>query len=149
MKDRIRQIMESQKMTQQTFSKLVGISAPSLSNVFTGRTKPTLNMVEAIHAKIPSLNVLWLLYGEGPMYIQGQETPAANTHVGDNQHALGLDFVDDNDEVHHTAPSNPNPGASDAEQMTMIKNVDSSRRGHIIEIKVYYDDRTYDSFKPI
>ena len=36
MKDRIRQLMESQHMTQQTFSDFIGISSASLSKVWTG-----------------------------------------------------------------------------------------------------------------
>ena len=137
-------------MTQQTFAKLVGISAPSLSNVFTGRTKPTLNMVEAIHANIPSLNLLWLINGEGPMYLQGSgPQPSQNEAVGDVQQAMGLDIVDDADDRPQATPRPRKSETPTVEPMTMIKNVDSSRRGHIIEIRVYYDDRTYDSFKPI
>ena len=48
MKDRIKRLMESQHMTQQTFADFIGISSASLSSIFNGRTKPTLNTVEAI-----------------------------------------------------------------------------------------------------
>ncbi len=68
MKDRIRQLMESQHMTQQTFSDFIGISSASLSSIFTGRTKPTLNTVEAIRSKFTKINLDWLMYGQGPMF---------------------------------------------------------------------------------
>ena len=68
MKDRIKLIMESQHMTQQAFSKFTGISAAVLSGIFTGRTKPTINQVEAIRKKIPNISLAWLLFGEGSMY---------------------------------------------------------------------------------
>ena len=48
MKDRIRQIMESQHMTQKTFASFIDMSEGSLSSIFNGRTKPTLNIVDAI-----------------------------------------------------------------------------------------------------
>ena len=51
MKDRIRQIMEAQHMTQQTFANFIGINAASLSSIFNERTRPTLNIVEAIKSK--------------------------------------------------------------------------------------------------
>ena len=48
MKDRIRQIMESQHMTQQVFAEFIGVGAATLSSIFNDRTRPTLNIVEAI-----------------------------------------------------------------------------------------------------
>ena len=60
--------MEAQHMTQQTFANFIGMSAASLSSIFNNRTKPTLNTVEAIKAKIPNINVDWLLFGTGEMF---------------------------------------------------------------------------------
>lgn len=51
MKDRIKQIMESKHMTQQVFAQFIDMSPASLSSIFNGRTKPTLNIVEAIKRK--------------------------------------------------------------------------------------------------
>lgn len=48
MKDRIRLVMEEQHMSQQVFADFVGLSAATLSSLFNGRTRPTLNIVEAI-----------------------------------------------------------------------------------------------------
>ena len=48
MKDRIRQIMEDQKLNQQSFAQLIGKSTATLSNIFNDRTKPTLDIVDAI-----------------------------------------------------------------------------------------------------
>ena len=62
MKDRIKQIMESKHMTQQVFAQFIDMSPASLSSIFNGRTKPTLNIVEAIKRKIPDINTNWLLY---------------------------------------------------------------------------------------
>ena len=48
MKDRIRQLMEAQHMNQQTFATFTGIATASLSSIFNGRARPTLNHVDAI-----------------------------------------------------------------------------------------------------
>ena len=56
-------------MNQQTFSKMTGISTASLSSIFNGRTNPTLMHVEAIRNKFPNINLNWLLYGEGGMFV--------------------------------------------------------------------------------
>ena len=74
MKDRIRQIMESQHMSQQTFANFIGMSAASLSSIFNNRTKPTLNTVEAIKSKMPRLSTDWLMFGRGSMFIDDTPT---------------------------------------------------------------------------
>ena len=68
-------------MTQQTFSDFIGISSASLSSIFTGRTKPTLNTVEAIKSKFTKINLDWLLYGQGPMF--KNQTAESNSSTGE------------------------------------------------------------------
>ena len=65
MKDRIKKVMESQHMSQQTFALSIGMSPASLSSIFNGRTKPTLNIVEAIKDKIPLKNVIQIIGTNG------------------------------------------------------------------------------------
>ena len=43
MKDRIRQIMEAQHMTQQVFASAIGTTPATLSGIFNDRTRPTIN----------------------------------------------------------------------------------------------------------
>lgn len=69
MKNRILQLMRSKGMTQQEFSKATGISPASLSSIFTGRTAPTMKHAEAMHRYFPRLNMSWLLFGEGEMFL--------------------------------------------------------------------------------
>ena len=77
MKDRIRQIMESQHMTQQVFADYIGVGAATLSSIFNDRTRPTLNIVESIKKKIPNINTDWLMFGSGDMYLT-QNTPSGD-----------------------------------------------------------------------
>ena len=82
MKDRIRQIMEDQKLNQQSFAQLIGKSTATLSNIFNDRTKPTLDIVDAIKKKFPQVNTEWLLFGTPPMYINKVEGGAAASSSG-------------------------------------------------------------------
>lgn len=68
MKDRIRQLMEDQHLTQQTFAQMIGSSTATLSNIFNGKTNPSLSIVDGIHKSFPQVNVYWILYGTPPMY---------------------------------------------------------------------------------
>ena len=64
-KDRIRSIMEDQHMTQQVFADFLQQSPATLSSIFNGRTRPTLQVIDAIKTKIPNISIEWLLYGSG------------------------------------------------------------------------------------
>ena len=54
-------------MTNAEFAEKIGISTSSLSHIFSGRNKPSLEVVMRIHKACPYVNINWLLYGEGEM----------------------------------------------------------------------------------
>ena len=60
-KDRIKLIMEDQHMTQQVFADFLQQAPATLSSIFNGRTRPTLNIVDSIKTKIPDISDEWLL----------------------------------------------------------------------------------------
>ena len=76
MKDRIRQIMESQHMTQQVFADFIGLAPATLSSIYNERTRPTISVVEAIKKKIPNISTDWLMFGSGDMYVASPASPA-------------------------------------------------------------------------
>lgn len=84
MKERIQSIMEFYGMTQQEFALKLGLSAATISSLFTGRTNPTNKHVMAIHEAFPQVDVSWLMFGEGDML----GTDAATT---EGEMALSLD----------------------------------------------------------
>ena len=153
MKDRIRQIMESQHMSQQIFADFIGIAPATLSGIFTERTKPTLNTVEAIKKKLPNLSTDWLMFGKGQMYVDQQADSDSTSSVQPTSSTFEpqLDF----------APSfSPTPqnvlrsGTSQSGRTTRIEmssenmnNFDKAPR-KVTEIRVFYDDQTWESFVP-
>ena len=152
MKDRIKQLMESQHMTQQSFSDFIGISSASLSSIFNGRTKPTLNTVEAIRTKFTKINLDWLLYGSGPMFRDDAINESENGNGGNPVPTEGMfDFG-----TPAPAPSYSNSGnGNNYGFSTNPKNpvradlnfIDKPQR-QITEIRIFFDDQTYESFVP-
>ena len=118
MKDRIRQVMESQHMTQQLFADYIGLAPATLSSIFNGRTRPTLNVVEALKKKIPNINIDWLMFGSGEMFQDSLEKSTSDqTHSenGNSNQSLMLDF-DQN-----PSPTAPNMGQM-AQNPALVKN---------------------------
>ena len=152
MKDRIKQIMESQHMTQQTFANFLGMSAASLSSIFNERTKPTLNTVEAIRAKLPSINLEWLMFGKGQMYTdqEGQTdglstaervAPTGEQTLAFDDSALGIA------EPSRGISAQPTSRVVQNQQKINLNYFDKTKR-QITEIRVFYDDQTWESFVP-
>ncbi len=160
MKDRIKQIMESKHMTQQVFAQFIDMSPASLSSIFNGRTKPTLNIVEAIKRKIPDINTNWLLFGIGDMYEHlSDDRGTDDTGERPSSEALALDFGDSDfhsptqqsehdrnlfsGQQHNNGVQNTRPEIIREE----VKYIDKPQR-KVVEIRVYYDDLTYETFVP-
>ena len=159
MKDRIRQIMESQHMTQQVFAEFIGVGAATLSSIFNDRTRPTLNIVEAIKKKIPNISTDWLMFGSGDMYLSENSNPNAGSESAsqgpDNRQVGYSPMLDFNEN------SSPTPQNTILQQQNInsvkstrsendrveVKFIDKPQR-KIVEIRVFYDDQTFDTFEP-
>ena len=152
MKERIKQIMESQHMTQQTFAQFIQISPASLSSIFNDRTKPTLAIVEAICAKIPTLSLEWLMFGTGAMYKNDVVNSSGNGSNASQKTSDGmLNFAE---EPSPTSPSSSSQSVvPDGDKTTMkpqkevVKIIDKKER-KISEIRIFYDDNTWETFVP-
>ena len=146
-------------MTQQVFADYIGQSPATLSSIFNGRTRPTLNIVEAIKKKIPNISTDWLMFGSGDMYltVQGVDSMLSNgdQSTTDSYHQVQNPMLD-----FDTAPAptlsfgsqptqNPNSVKSTRSEMLRdeVKYADKPQR-KIMEIRVFYDDQTYDTFIP-
>jgi len=155
MKDRIRQIMESQHMTQQVFADYIGLAPATLSSIFNGRTRPTLNVVEALKRKIPNINFDWLMLGVGPMYLDQATDDQSQVDTSVSREKIENPMLD-----FDQAPS-PTPQNA-PQRMSFVNSVRSTRpeieredlkivdkpQRRVIEIRVFYDDQTWDTFVP-
>lgn len=158
MKDRIKQIMDGQHMTQQEFSDFINIAPATLSSILRGRTRPTLAIVDAIANRFPDISTDWLLFGKEPM-MRNSEAQASGTEEvsGVSNTEPTLSFAGSPD-----VPGRPISGAlgfdaadvltrqrlsAQREQLNIVKNIDKTQR-KITEIRIFYDDQTWETFIP-
>lgn len=153
MKDRIFQIMKQEGLNQKDFAATTGISPATLSSIFNGRTSPTLNHAEALHRRFPKLNMSWLMFGEGDMYVKepienGKKeddgvSGNGNTFFGgDGQEGLGdlgagstlpLQFDHDGNQPHIPVVRE------------VVKYIDKPQR-RITSITIFFDDGSFETF---
>ena len=143
--------MESQHMTQQNFAQFIGVSTAALSSIFNGRTKATLNTVEAIHSKLPDINIEWLIFGTGDMFLHGADPQTDVPVVDSAPEEQVLDFDMSSPALPdggQTAPSHQGVNRTlKKSPKNEVKILDKSPR-RVTEIRVFYDDQTYESFVP-
>lgn len=65
MVNRIFAFIESQQLTPTEFADKIGVSRASISSIKTGRTQPTLSLVEKIKQHFSDVDVNWLIFGNG------------------------------------------------------------------------------------
>lgn len=150
-------------MTQTVFAQFLNMSPASLSSIFTDRTKPTLNIVEAIKKKIPDISTDWLMFGIGDMYTS--TPPEENRSPLDKNNISGdlfdeisdtvsspspvLDFNDNRNQYRNSAPDRNNANSVNYTQQNFVsenqKIIDKPQR-KVVEIRVFYDDQTWESF---
>ena len=137
-------------MTQKEFAQFTGISEGSLSGVFNGHTRPTLQMVDLIHQRLPNISTDWLMYGQGPMYRDQVEdkTEAEQVDANGSSNAAVVQtsspLLFSTDDIISTAKTESRTGNSVRQ---VVKYLDKPTR-KITEIRVYYDDQTWETFAP-
>ena len=180
MKDRIKKIIELQHMTQQEFAECIKVAPATLSSIFTGRTAPSLKIVEAIKNRFPDISTDWLMFGRGAMTdyhaveesshsdVSARASDAGSSSAAQNAASAGASVS------HQQSTSGMDDGQDEtaraANQVQQTSAVDFSERGitgisavantqdivkkyykrerSIVEIRIFYDDQTWETFVP-
>lgn len=160
MKDRIKEIMESKHMTQKVFAQFTGINEGTLSLLLRDKAQPTLKIYESIHRHFPDISMEWLFDGTGQMYNKDASDAVGGTSPADGSVAASV--VGSAHPSSASSPSSPvstplfqesgmqgNGAASQGRNIekTVVKYVDKPQR-KITEIRVFFDDQTWESFVP-
>ncbi len=85
MLQRIKQIIEKEKLSSTQFASEIGVQRSALSHVLSGRNNPSLDFMMKIKTRYPDINLDWLLLGKGKMTgvaEKKESTPDANFKKG-------------------------------------------------------------------
>ena len=149
-------------MTQKVFANYIGTNPATLCGIFNDRTRPTINIIESIKKKFPDIRLEWLMFGEGEMYSSGhtgesEENDEGNVLHPDNQPSQFPMFEFDTNTPSPSSPSSRTPqtvphhnSVRNTQQEIVreeVKYIDKPPR-RVTEIRVYYDDQTWESFIP-
>lgn len=165
--------MDHYGLSQQNFAAQLGVAPATISSIFTGRTNPTNKHVQAIHKAFPEIDTNWLMFGEGEMMISLDRTSAENGIDGEsNPLSVGESSETSlfGEELSGANPSivmggtvqNAGVIAGNARGLRRDGGILSQQYAGILEtanlmdkkprkikeIRVFYDDGTFEVFSP-
>lgn len=173
---RLKKFLDATGMPSTQFADTCGIPRPSFSQILSGRNKKISDeVIGKIHAAFPNLSVMWLMFSEGDMLLNGNmqtsehQNSAENTENG--QEITEDELIGSTDIFFEPAPVNfqsgnsgrrestPSPAESEiplkreghqaptAQPATsMTMKVNSERR--VVNIMVFYSDSSFETFVP-
>lgn len=154
-KDRVKIIMEREKIPPRVFAETIGVQQSTLSHILNDRNKPSLDFVTKVHQTYNYVNLEWLLYGKGQMW--NDETDSTNkneTSLSREQPPSLFDENAINSSINMNASENRKDFAIESEEnrpkeivKQEIRYIERPTR-KITEIRIFFDDNTYETFKP-
>jgi len=153
-KDRIIYLIHDKGLSNVEFSAITGIAPATISHITSGRSKPTLQVFKGILNGFPDLNSEWVFLGTGPMYkknkvnsVDGESTIQGSGETPDLFSSLPADDspVNRNNHQNHVSPKAFGLDLRDAikESMTAVM---SQQKRQITEVRIFFDDGTYEAF---
>ena len=132
---RLKQILDSKGLNAIEFSEQVGIQRSSLSHLFSGRNKPSIDLLMKIKRQFPDTDLEWLISGES------RKSELENTATK-NEDAIS----EENSSV--TNVNNLNV-STDNQDIILLEERDSSKdtkRRKSIKVIIFYDDGSFEEF---
>ncbi len=170
---RLKKFLDNTGISNSQFADTCVIPRPTLSQLLNGRNKKVSDEVIAkIHRAYPSLNIMWLLFGDGEMLLGGKDQlNASEAYADDSAHDTGandepglvaISFDDDHSDGYRPAAKSSQRVATPPSMSEAIQNImrstaaagRSSKRGNetadrrVVKMLVFYNDGRFDEFEP-
>ncbi|WP_025835736.1 helix-turn-helix domain-containing protein [Bacteroides stercorirosoris] len=148
-KDRFKMIMERERLTAGAFAESIGVAQATISHILGPRNKyPSTEVILRLHQRYNDINLEWLLTGEGemsntsdssiesgfdyPLFAENAENPSEVTGHAENRKEI--------------ASETPFNAPKEIVKQEIIYKERPLRK--ITEIRIFFDDNTYETFKP-
>ncbi|MBF91136.1 MAG: transcriptional regulator [Flavobacteriales bacterium] len=80
MENRIQKIIDEKGISLNAFAQEIGVNRSTISHILTGRNKPSVEVLQKILKRFPSLSPDWLLLGNGGMHAENESSSTPSSH---------------------------------------------------------------------
>lgn len=152
---RIEQIMAREGLKAGEFADSINVAQATISQILRGRNMPSTDILLRLHQRYPDISLDWLLTGEGEMseISKNEETISSSPEMGDNDYPLFAENSKNSNEKTNI-PENRKEKAlekdSNSTKEIVHQEIIYKERPprKITEIRIFFDDNTYETFKP-
>ncbi|MBO7419257.1 MAG: helix-turn-helix transcriptional regulator [Bacteroidaceae bacterium] len=139
-------ILERVKLTPGNFAVQIGVSQATISHILNGRNKnPSAEVLLRLHETYPDIDLNWLLTGEGMMVRDNPDSLFTGTLFDDNliKPTKSASETENRKEM-------PSESAQNADNTIVKQEIIYKERPvrKIEEIRIFFDDGTYEAFTP-
>lgn len=142
-------IMERERLTAGAFAESIGVAQATISHILGPRNKyPSTEVILRLHQRYNDINLEWLLTGEGEM----SNTPDSSIESGFDYPLFAENAVNPSEVTSHAenrkeiASEIPVNVPKEIVKQEIIYKERPPRK--ITEIRIFFDDNTYETFKP-
>ncbi|MBD9092713.1 MAG: XRE family transcriptional regulator [Bacteroides oleiciplenus] len=148
-KDRFKMIMERERLTAGAFAESIGVAQATISHILGPRNKyPSTEVILRLHQRYNDINLEWLLTGEGEM----SNTSDSSIESGFDYPLFAENAINPSEVTSHAenrkeiALETPINTPKEVVKQEIIYKERPPRK--ITEIRIFFDDNTYETFKP-
>ena len=147
-KDRFKMIMDREQLTAGAFAASIEVAQATISHILASRNNPSTEVILKLHKRYNDINLEWLLTGKGnmsnnspsvenngfdyPLFADNPENPSNEPSTPENRKEIALE-----------APVNT---PKEIVKQEIIYKERPPKK--ITEIRIFFDDNTYETFKP-
>lgn len=172
---RLKMFLDQTGISNSQFADTCEIPRPTLSQLLNGRNKKVSDeVIGKIHRAYPTLNVMWLMFGDGEMILNGKDVRddaengtgtlkqngSANDDMGQQR---AISFDDDEPMAYHPSAKSaqriPNTSLMNETIQSIMRSNTAARmpqRGSsssdarsVVNIVVFYNDGRFEQFGPM
>lgn len=155
LRNRIAQIMHREGLKAGEFADSINVAQATISQILKGRNMPSMDIVLRLHQRYPDICLDWLLTGKGKMSVDdnGVSSDSSTIEMTESSYPLFAENTENATEG-TKVPENrkdfklerPINNRKDIVHQEIIYKERPPRK--ITEIRIFFDDNTYETFKP-
>lgn len=149
---RLEEILEFLGLTPSEFADEIEVQRSSMSHLFSGRNKPSLDFIKKIKLRYPEIHTDWLIFGEGNMVKNELKNDEENNplpspiHIGNQKSDVNEDLsLFDEMVVEEEKEIKTIESVENVEQ-SKIENIQTAETKKINRIVIFYEDGTFESY---
>lgn len=160
--NRINLILRAKNLTARQFAEEIGIQPSGMSHIMSGRNNPSLDFVSKVIRRYPEIDANWLMLGRGEMYGSGElrmKNEELRMKHSEGEPTLFSVAAPSPAVVSQPLPRpEPEPIAEpEAEPLPAIEapleheempSPAMSEGRHLVKILLFYDDHTFEEYRP-